>query len=429
MAKSVILIGGQWGDEGKGKIVDLMTPHVAGVVRFQGGHNAGHTLVVSGKKTILRLLPSGVLRPHVRCFIGNGTVICPQTLCAEIHALEANGHAVSERLSVSNLANVLLPYHVQLDREREKRRKQKAIGTTNRGIGPAYEDKIARRGIRLIDLCNPSWLAHKLQALSDYHNFILKHYYGATPIPYETVLSNLQQLAPRITPLLADVSTQLATLHKQGKSLLFEGAQGTGLDIDHGTYPYVTASNTVSGYAAVGSGFGPLHFDAILGLFKAYTTRVGAGPFPTELKNTEGQKLAKRGHEFGSNTGRPRRCGWFDGVAARSAVQLNGLSHLCITKLDVLDAFETLKICTGYRLDDQTTRMPPASLEALQHAEPIYETLPGWQQNTQGITCWGDLPQAAQNYLKRIETLLETPLALISTGPQREQSIVIAPLF
>lgn len=429
MGKNIIIVGAQWGDEGKGKIVDILTPHVSGVVRFQGGHNAGHTLVINGQKTVLRLLPSGILREKVQCFIGNGVVVCPVSLQTEIQELEAKNIPIIGRLYLSETCPLLLPHHVALDQAREHKRGKSAIGTTGRGIGPAYEDKVARRGLRLVDLLNSEQFAEKLEEIVDYHNFLLSHYYGISIIPFHKVLDEMLSYAPKIKPLLADVSAMLGDIRVQGGNLLFEGAQGTWLDIDHGTYPYVTSSNTTAGAAATGSGFGPLYLDEVVGLLKAYTTRVGAGPFPTELRNEQGLLLAERGHEFGSNTGRPRRCGWLDAVAMRRSAQINSFSRLCLTKLDVLDAFETVRICTAYRCEGKVLSVPPLELEKFSVCEPIYEDFEGWQQNTQGVQHWEDLPEKAQDYLKRIESLLEVPIAIISTGPGREETIIMKALF
>lgn len=429
MGKNIVIVGAQWGDEGKGKIIDMLTPHVAGVVRFQGGHNAGHTLVIDGQKTVLRLLPSGILRAHVHCFIGNGVVICPTALVKEIQELTLKHVSVVGRLHISLACSLLLPYHVALDQAREKQRGNTAIGTTGRGIGPAYEDKIARRGLRMLDLCNPVRFAEQLRALAAYHNFILTQYYHAEAIPVERVLEELMSLAEIIKPMLADVSAMLSTLRERGENILFEGAQGTWLDIDQGTYPYVTSSNTTAGAASTGTGFGPLYLDEVVGLLKAYTTRVGAGPFPTELADEDGRMLAERGHEFGSNTGRPRRCGWFDAVAMRRSAQINSFSHLCLTKMDVLDTFETIKICVAYRCADQIWSEPPLDTETFNRCEPVYESMPGWQSNTQGVQHWEELPANAKAYLQRIQTLVGVPIALVSTGADREDTIILKELF
>ncbi len=425
MSKNIIIIGTQWGDEGKGKIVDMLTDHVSGVVRFQGGNNAGHTLVINGEKTVLRLLPSGILRQGVQCFIGNGVVISLAALLKEIGELEDKGISVFGRLFLSQACTLLLPYHVALDQAREKSKGLAAIGTTGRGIGPAYEDKIARRAVRVIDLLHPERFAEKLKDIAAYHNFTLTQFYGAASIDYQEVLDESLKLAEKIKPLIADVSNMLAKLYADDANLLFEGAQGTYLDIDHGTYPYVTSSNTTAGAAATGSGFGPLYFNQVLGIAKVYTTRVGSGPFPTELKNEIGQDLARRGNEFGSVTGRPRRCGWFDAVAMRHCAQINSLSSLCMTKLDILDVFPTINICTAYRYRGEQFSSLPLDLESLPECEPVYEELPGWQTSTVGMQGWKDLPENAQRYLGRIEELTGVPINIISTGPGREETIVL----
>ncbi|KPJ67381.1 MAG: adenylosuccinate synthetase [Coxiella sp. DG_40] len=412
MAKSVVVLGTQWGDEGKGKVVDLLAEYTDGIVRFQGGHNAGHTIVINGEKTILHLIPSGILHENVICFIGNGVVLSPSVLVQEIDELEKKGVSVTQRLYISEACSLLLPYHVALDKAREQLRGKEAIGTTGRGIGPAYEDKIARRGLRGNDLLNPEQLTEKLKKLIEYHNFILENYYVAKPISYEQVLEELLTSARRISPMITDVAGMLADYHGRSKRLLFEGAQGTFLDVDLGTYPFVTSSNTTAGGAATGSGFGPLYFDYILGVTKAYTTRVGGGPFLTELKDEVGKNICERGVEFGATTGRPRRCGWFDAVAMRRSVQINSLSGLCITKLDVLDELKTIRICVDYKDD-----------------EPIYEDMPGWQESTFGLKDFAKLPQNARNYLKRIEDLLNTPIDIISTGPERSETIFLKRFF
>jgi len=412
MSKNIVVLGSQWGDEGKGKIVDLLTENVAGVVRFQGGHNAGHTLVIKGKKTILHLIPSGIMHPKVQCFIGNGVVLSPSVLVQEIKELEKQGISVIERLHISKACSLVLPFHELLDKAREQNLGKTAIGTTGRGIGPAYEDKVARRGLRAHDLLDPEQLAAKLETLAEYHNFILENYYGTEPLSAKQVLDELLAAAKRINPLLADVSDLLAEYHQHNKNLLFEGAQGTLLDIDLGTYPYVTSSNTTAGSAATGTGFGPLYFDYILGVAKAYTTRVGGGPFPTELTDATGRSICERGQEFGATTGRPRRCGWFDAVAMRRSVQINSITGLCITKLDVLDGLETVRICIDYKND-----------------KPVYEDHPGWSESTFGLKDFAQLPTNAKNYLKRIEALLATPIAIISTGPERSETIFLQQIF
>lgn len=425
MSKGIVVLGTQWGDEGKGKIVDLLTDHFKVVTRFQGGHNAGHTLVINGKKTILHLIPSGVLRPDVHCYIGNGVVLSPSALIQEIESLEAQQIPVKERLRISIACNLLLPYHVAIDQAREKKRGSAAIGTTGRGIGPAYEDKVARRGIRASDVFYPQRLEEKLKILADYHNFLLKNYYQADTIAVEKVYEELMQAAEIFKPLLTDVSLRLIEHHQKGQDLLFEGAQGAYLDVDNGTYPFVTSSNTSAGAAATGTGVGPLYLDYVLGITKAYTTRVGAGPFPTELMNAEGDLLRQKGVEFGSTTGRPRRCGWLDAAALKRSVEMNSISGLCLTKLDVLDEFPTLKICTGYRLHGKAISFPPADEEELRNCEPIYEELPGWQSTTFGITAAQDLPAAARHYLQRIEEIVGVKIDIISTGPDRAHTIVL----
>ncbi|MBI1990044.1 MAG: adenylosuccinate synthase [Betaproteobacteria bacterium] len=424
MAKNVVVIGSQWGDEGKGKVVDWLTDHAHGVVRFQGGHNAGHTLVIGGKKTILRLIPSGILREHVACYIGNGVVLSPEALLNEIGELEAAGVDVEGRLRISEACPLILPYHVALDQAREAAKGAGKIGTTGRGIGPAYEDKVARRAIRLQDLLHRERFAAKLGEVLDYHNFVLKNYFHAPMVDFQATLDATLALAARIKPMAADVPSMLYEAHKAGKNLLFEGAQGTLLDVDHGTYPYVTSSNTVAGAACAGAGVGPHLLHYVLGITKAYTTRVGSGPFPTELDDDIGKHLAERGNEFGSVTGRARRCGWFDAAALKRSIQINGISGLCVTKLDVLDGVETLQLGVGYRLDGERRELLPFGAEALAGCEPIYEEIPGWSQSTVGLTRYDELPQAAQRYLQRIAEICEVPVDMISTGPDRAQTIV-----
>ncbi len=426
MARNVVVIGTQWGDEGKGKIVDWLTDRAAGVVRFQGGHNAGHTLVVNGEKTVLHLIPSGILRENVVCYIGNGVVLSPGALLEEMDMLEQAGVDVPGRLRISETCPLILPYHIAIDSARELAKGSEKIGTTGRGIGPAYEDKVARRAIRLQDLFQPDRLAIKLKEVLDYHNFLLKNYYRTATVDYHQILEDCQAKAERIRPMIADVPKLLFEAGQAGNSLLFEGAQGALLDIDHGTYPYVTSSNCIAGAASAGSGVGPQMLNYVLGITKAYTTRVGSGPFPTELSDATGEHLAQRGNEFGSTTGRPRRCGWFDAVAARRSIQINGVSGLCITKLDVLDGLEILRIGVGYKAG-QSGRVYdtlPFGADDLAGVEPIYEELPGWQESTAGIREFNKLPKAAQNYLKRMEEVCQTPLAMISTGPDREETIV-----
>ena len=425
MAKNVVVIGTQWGDEGKGKIVDWLTDDVAGVVRFQGGHNAGHTLVVNGKKTILRLLPSGMLHPHVTCFIGNGVVLSPEALLQEIDELTAAGLDVVNRLRISQACPLILPYHVALDQAREIKKGAEKLGTTGRGIGPAYEDKVARRAIRLNDLLFPERFRDKLVDVLDYHNFVLTKYLGVPAVSFESVFEPTLKMAERLKPMIADVSAELNKLMQEGKQLLFEGAQAALLDVDHGTYPYVTSSNCLAGQASAGAGVGPQSLHYVLGITKAYATRVGSGPFPTELEDEVGERLRKRGNEFGSVTGRPRRCGWFDAAALKRAAQINGLTGLCITKLDVLDGLETLRICTGYQVGGKVTDILPYGAENIADCVPIYEDHPGWKDSTFGIKQWDQLPKAAQTYLRRMETLVGAPIAIISTGPDREETIVL----
>jgi adenylosuccinate synthase len=425
MAKNVVVIGTQWGDEGKGKIVDWLTNEVAGVVRFQGGHNAGHTLVVNGKKTILRLLPSGMLHPHVTCYIGNGVVLSPAALLQEIDELTAAGLDVVNRLRISQACPLILPYHVAVDQAREAKMGLAKIGTTGRGIGPAYEDKVARRAIRLNDLLFPERFREKLVEVLDYHNFVLTKYLNAPAISFESVFEPTLVMTERLKPMIADVSAELHKLMAAGKQLLFEGAQAALLDVDHGTYPYVTSSNCLAGQASAGAGVGPQALHYVLGITKAYATRVGSGPFPTELENDIGEQLRKRGNEYGSVTGRPRRCGWFDAAALKRAAQINGLTGLCITKLDVLDGLKTLRICTGYKIGGEVVDILPYGAENITLCEPIYEDHPGWSESTVGVKKWDDLPAAAQNYLRRFETLVGAPIALVSTGPDREETIVL----
>lgn len=425
MGKNVVVVGSQWGDEGKGKVVDLLTDRVGAVVRFQGGHNAGHTLVIDGEQTILHLIPSGILRENVLCLIGNGVVLSPQALIKEIETLEAKGVPVRERLRISPACPVILPTHVALDKAREHARGVSAIGTTGRGIGPAYEDKVARRGIRVSDLFHRERLAAKLGELLDFHNFILQHYFKEPALEFQPILDDCLRVAEILKPLVVDVGVLLHELQEQGQSLLFEGAQGTLLDIDHGTYPYVTSSNTTAGGAATGTGMGPCDLHYVLGITKAYTTRVGAGPFPTELFDELGEYLTTRGREFGSTTGRRRRCGWFDAVVLRRAAQINSLSGLCITKLDVLDELDTIRICTNYRCDDQVFDTLPPGAELLADCTPEYIDLPGWKSSTVGITKYEELPANARAYLEKIQELVGVPIDIISTGPDRRETIVL----
>jgi adenylosuccinate synthase len=425
-ARNVVVIGTQWGDEGKGKIVDWLTDRAQGVVRFQGGHNAGHTLVIAGKKTVLHLIPSGILRSDVDCYIGNGVVLSPEALLAEMDELvQAGVKNVEARLIISEACPLILPYHGALDRAREAAKGEKKIGTTGRGIGPAYEDKVARRAIRLQDLLNPARFERKLEELLDFHNFVLQNYYQQPAVDFKKTLDETLALAPRLVPLVADVPRALYHANKAGKNLLFEGAQGALLDIDHGTYPYVTSSNCVAGAAAAGAGIGPMHLHYVLGITKAYSTRVGEGPFPTELSDDVGERLRQRGREFGATTGRPRRTGWFDAAALKRSIQLNGVSGLCITKLDVLDGAETLKICVGYNVDGKMSDILPVGAEELELCVPVYEELPGWQESTVGVKTHKGLPKPARAYLQRIEELCAVPVDIISTGPDREETIVM----
>ncbi len=425
MASNVVVIGTQWGDEGKGKVVDWLTDHAQGVVRFQGGHNAGHTLVIGGRKQILRLIPSGILREGVNCYIGNGVVLSPAALLQEIAELEAAGVSVRSRLKISDACPLILAYHVAIDQAREVAKGAEKIGTTGRGIGPAYEDKVARRAIRLQDLFVPGRFAEKLREVLDFHNFVLEHYLKAKPVDFQKTHDETMAMREQLAPMIADVPRALYDAHRDGKNLLFEGAQGTLLDIDHGTYPYVTSSNCVAGAAAAGAGVGPQMLHYVLGITKAYTTRVGSGPFPTELDDDIGEQLRTRGKEFGSVTGRPRRCGWFDAAALKRSVQINGVSGLCITKLDVLDGVEALQVGVGYNLGGERIDILPSGADASANCEPIYEEIPGWTQTTVGITRYDDLPVNARLYLKRIEQACGVPVDMISTGPDRDETIVL----
>ncbi|MEC9376356.1 MAG: adenylosuccinate synthase [Pseudomonadota bacterium] len=422
MAKNVIIVGTQWGDEGKGKIVDLLTEHVAGVVRFQGGHNAGHTLIIDGEKTVLHLIPSGVLRNGVECVIGNGVVVHLPSLVKEIEGLIANGVNVEGRLKISSASPLILSSHIAIDLARESTNVK--IGTTGRGIGPAYEDKVARRGLRMSDLLDKNKFYAKMHTAISFHNFILENYHKKPAINVDEEVDHWLKLSERITPLIIDTPAYLNEMNAQGKNLLFEGAQGTLLDIDHGTYPFVTSSNTTAGAAATGAGLGPTDFGAVLGIVKAYTTRVGSGPFPTELNDSIGKHLAEVGVEFGSTTGRARRCGWFDTIVVGRAILTSGITCLCVTKLDVLDGLETIKICTGYKLDGKVLQHPPLSADDYVNVQPVYEELPGWDEPTVGITDYHSLPEAARNYLERLQEILDVPLDLVSTGPDREQTII-----
>lgn len=426
-AKNVVVIGTQWGDEGKGKVVDWLTDHAKGVVRFQGGHNAGHTLVIGGQKTALQLIPSGIMRAGVACYIGNGVVLSVPDLLREIDKLEAAGIEVASRLRISEACPLILPYHVALDKAREEARGDAKIGTTGKGIGPAYEDKVARRAIRVADLLNAERFAEKLRENLDYHNFVLVNYLKQDPVDYQKTLDEALANVPRLRPMVADVSNELYRVNQQGDNLLFEGAQGSLLDVDHGTYPFVTSSNCVAGNAAAGTGVGPGMLQYILGITKAYTTRVGSGPFPAELSTAEGvgKHLASVGHEFGTVTGRARRCGWFDAALLRRSVQINGVSGMCLTKLDVLDGLETLKLCTGYKLNGKQVDIFPVGAEEAAACEPIYEEMPGWTETTVGVKTLEGLPANARAYIKRIEELVGVPVDMISTGPDREETIVL----
>jgi adenylosuccinate synthase len=425
MAKNVVVIGTQWGDEGKGKLVDLLTEQADAVVRFQGGHNAGHTLVIDGKKTVLHLIPSGILRDSVYCLIGNGVVLAPDALLKEIEFLEKTGIQVKSRLRISEACALILPVHVAIDQAREKARGNKAIGTTGRGIGPAYEDKVARRGLRAGDFFNSEKFAEKLLALMDYHNFMLTNYYHTDAVDFQKTLDEALEMAEQIKPMLADVGHILFDYHSSGKNILFEGAQGALLDIDHGTYPYVTSSNTIAGGAATGTGLGPMAIDYVLGITKAYSTRVGNGPFPTELANEAGEHLGIKGHEFGATTGRKRRTGWFDAVSMRKAVEMNSLTGICLTKLDVLDGLEKVGICTAYRIDGTLTETAPLGADKYESCQVVIDELPGWTESTAGITDYALLPENAKNYITRIESLLGIKVTILSTGPDRDETIML----
>ena len=427
--RNVVVIGTQWGDEGKGKVVDLLTERAAAVVRFQGGHNAGHTLVIDGVKTVLHLIPSGILRPGVQCLIGNGVVLAPAPLLGEIRDLESKGVPVRDRLRLSPACPLILPYHVAVDEARERALGKQKIGTTGRGIGPAYEDKAARRGVRLGDLFYWQQFVAKLAEVVEYHNFLLKNYYGAAPVDLDATVEETRQVADELLPMVADIGPLLHQLRDDGQNILFEGAQGSLLDVDLGTYPFVTSSNTTAGGACFGTGFGPRYLDYILGTTKAYATRVGSGPFPTELFDDVGAHLAKRGNEVGSTTGRTRRCGWFDAVALHHAVQINSLSGLCLSKLDVLDGLDPIRICVGYEDAQGAPLRPRFDSEFYSEVQPIYEDLPGWQTSTVGARSVDDLPAAARNYMRRIEEVVGVPIAVVSTGPDREETILLEALF
>jgi adenylosuccinate synthase len=429
MAKNVVVLGTQWGDEGKGKIVDLLTENVAAVVRFQGGHNAGHTLVIGGEKTVLHLIPSGVLREGVLCLIGNGVVLSPEALLKEMGALESRGVPVRERLRISPACALILPYHSALDLAREQARGDRKIGTTGRGIGPAYEDKVARRGLRLGDLRDPARFEARLREVMEYHNFVLTQYYHQEAIDVARTLEDALRMGETLKPMMADVPAMLHQYRMEGKRILFEGAQGALLDIDHGTYPYVTSSNTTTGGTATGSGFGPLYLDYVLGITKAYTTRVGSGPFPTELFDEVGARIAQRGHEFGSTTGRPRRCGWFDAVSLREVVRINSVSGLCITKLDVLDGLETINMCIGYEDSSGQIVGTPRDAADFESLVPVYETVSGWSESTLGVQHWEQLPPNARRYIERIAELVGVGIDIVSTGPDRNETIILRDPF
>ncbi|NWN91281.1 adenylosuccinate synthase [Marinobacter adhaerens] len=425
MGKNVVVLGTQWGDEGKGKIVDLLTENVAAVVRFQGGHNAGHTLVIDGKTTALHLIPSGILREDVQCLIGNGVVLSPEALLKEVRGLEASGVAVRDRLHISLACPIILRTHVRIDQAREHARGLDKIGTTGRGIGPAYEDKVSRRGIRLGDLHTPVEFEEKLREIMTYHNFVLTQYFGEEAEDIDAALEELKQMGEEILPMAADVTDLLHEFRKRGDDIMFEGAQGSLLDIDLGTYPYVTSSNTTAGGTATGSGFGPLYLDYVLGITKAYTTRVGAGPFPTELHDEVGERLAIKGNEVGTTTGRSRRCGWFDAVALRHAIQINSVSGICLTKLDVLDGMETVKVCVGYKTPEGEINRPPIGCESYKDIVPVYAELPGWSESTFGLTTLEQLPENARAYIQFLEEQIEAPIDIISTGPDRVETITL----
>lgn len=425
MSKNVVVLGTQWGDEGKGKIVDLLTDQAVAVARFQGGHNAGHTLVIGGEKTVLHLIPSGILREGVTCLIGNGVVLAPDALLKEMGQLEAKGVPVRERLRLSPACPLILPYHIALDQARELARGEAKIGTTGRGIGPAYEDKVARRGLRLGDLYNAERFAVKLKEVMEYHNFMLTEYYKVDAVDYQQTLDDALRMAEEMRSMVTDVTSALHKYREEGANILFEGAQGSLLDIDHGTYPFVTSSNTTAGGTATGSGFGPLYLDYVLGITKAYTTRVGSGPFPTELFDDVGAYLAKKGHEFGATTGRPRRCGWFDGVGLRQAVRINSVTGLCLTKLDVLDGLETVRICVDYKNPAGESIAAPFDCEDYNTITPIYEDMAGWSESTVGAKSLDELPENARDYIRRIEEIVGVPIDIVSTGPDRVETIVL----
>jgi adenylosuccinate synthase len=430
--RNVVVVGTQWGDEGKGKVVDWMTDHAQGVVRFQGGHNAGHTLVIKGVKTALQLIPSGVMRDGVACYIGNGVVVDPAHLLSEIQRLEAAGVEVRSRLKISESCPMILPFHVAVDKAREQLRESSGsgkIGTTGKGIGPAYEDKVARRALRLQDLKHPERFAKKLRELLDLHNHTLVGLLGAEALAFDPIYESAMKLAVKVTPLLADVGYLLHQAHARGDNILFEGAQGTLLDIDHGTYPYVTSSNCVAGNAAAGSGVGPQMLHYMLGITKAYATRVGSGPFPTELEwekeGTVGHHLSSVGQERGTVTGRARRCGWLDAAALKRSMIINGISGICLTKLDVLDGLSEVQMAVGYELRGQRIDILPLDPDDIANCRPVYETFPGWSQTTFGATGWDALPANARAYIQRIEQVVGVPIAMVSTGPDRDHTIVM----
>lgn len=429
MGKQVVILGAQWGDEGKGKIVDCLTDQANAVVRYQGGHNAGHTLIIGGQKTVLHLIPSGILRKNSHCYIGNGVVVCPTALVKEMHGLEDQGIDVASKLRISGMCPVILPYHIALDKAREEMRGKDAIGTTGRGIGPAYEDKVARRGLRILDFKEPEHLKQKVHTLAELHNFMLVNYFKKEAINPVQVMQELMGLRDKIMPMITDITADLETVMQQGGSILYEGAQGSLLDIDHGTYPYVTSSNTTAGAVATGTGIGPLYIDEVLGIVKAYQTRVGSGPFPTELFDEVGQEMSRRGREFGSTTGRPRRCGWLDIVALKRAIINNSMTGLVLTKMDVLDNLAEIKICTAYRYQGKELNTFPADAATLDQCEPIYEILPGWQSSSFGITRMDALPAKARAYIQRIEELAGVPITIVSTGPDRVHTMVLKESF
>lgn len=429
MAKNVVVIGAQWGDEGKGKVVDWLTERVNGVVRFNGGHNAGHTLVINGNKTILRLIPSGIMHPESICYLGNGVVFSPEAFFREVDELKSHGVDAEPRLRVSGNCSLIMPYHVALDHAREAALGDKKIGTTGRGIGPAYEDKVARRGVRVADLYNVPLFVERVKAAMELHNFVLTQHLKAEPLDVDKVIEEALSYAERLKPMVCDVSELLHAEMAEGHQFLFEGAQGSMLDIDHGTYPFVTSSNVVAGAACAGAGVGPCDLHYVLGITKAYCTRVGSGPFPTELDNEIGEELRRRGNEFGAVTGRPRRCGWFDGAALRRAVQINGLSGLAVMKLDVFDGMETVKLGVGYMVDGKPVDVMPCGADAAARCEPIYEEFPGWTESTFGMTRWEQLPESAQRYLTRLSEVAGCPIALVSTGPDRNQTILLKDPF